>query len=76
MPSKHDQWVEKVSARTDTRQQDEERAEKSRKRQFRSMYLAQKKGGVTYRELSEITGLSEIRVAQILREERGKDVDS
>lgn len=51
----------------------EAKAKARRARLFRVMFKTHKDGHATYRELSEITGLSEIRVAQILREERGRD---
>lgn len=47
----------------------EDRAARLRRKQF-TYILRSHKAGLTYREIAQITGLTEIRIAQILRAER------
>lgn len=72
MPSKKQKAIERLTLATEAREAAEERAKKRRAKLFRLMSKEQAAGNLTYREISEITGLSEIRVAQILREERDR----
>lgn len=60
---------EKLTDITDTRRKAEDRAAKARKKQS-AFILRAHKAGLTYAELATITGLTPIRVAQILRAER------
>ena len=71
MSAKKDRAREKLTALCRESDRDEVKAVRSRHRKFAFMPKAND-AGVTYRELAEISGLSEIRVAQILRAEREK----
>lgn len=59
----------KLVAVTQERKAAEQQAEKLRHKQFRFI-LKSHQAGLTYREIAQITNLTEIRVAQILRAER------
>lgn len=58
-----------LAAITAENRKDEAKAKRSRNKKFAQMLKAAN-AGVTYREIAQISGLSEIRVAQILRAER------
>ena len=66
---KRDKAREKLAAVTAARQNAEQQAEALRHKQFRFILKAHQ-SGLTYRECAQITGLTEIRIAQILRAER------
>lgn len=70
MTTRKEKAIERLSLAAESRNQAEARAAKRRAKLFRLMHREQSAGNLTYREISEIVGLSEIRVAQILREER------
>ena len=70
MTTRKEKAIERLSTATTQREQAESRAAKRRAKLFKLMYREQAAGNLTYREIAEITGLSEIRVAQILRDER------
>ena len=61
--------MEKLEAVTEARIEAEQKADALRHKQFRYILKAHQ-NGLTYRECAEITGLTEIRIAQILRAER------
>ena len=62
--------VEKLTALSDGRKQAEEVAERKRHTMFAGMLKAYD-AGMTYEEIAEVTGLSKIRVSQVLSEQRG-----
>lgn len=63
--------VEKLTALSDGRKQAEENAERKRHIMFAGMLKAFD-AGMTYDEIADVTGLSKIRVSQVLAEQRGK----
>lgn len=69
MPSRKEQARADLVDATAQRKAAEDRAVKKRQKQFRKCLKAAE-AGLTYREIHDITGLSEIRVSQILRDER------
>lgn len=72
MASKKAKQIERLTAAAEARSTAERRAEIKRRKLFRAMLTAHESGELSYRDIHEITGLSEIRVAQILRAEREK----
>lgn len=68
-----DEAKAKLAVLTEKADAAEARAKRLRGRQRRFLFKQQRNGNLTYREISEIIGRSEIRVAQILREERERD---
>lgn len=66
---KRDIAREKLTQVTTERHNAERRAESLRRKQFRYI-LKSHEAGLTYREIAEVVGLTEIRIAQILRAER------
>lgn len=70
MSTRKQKAIDRLTVATTNRNQAEVRASKRRAKLFKLMHREQAAGNLTYREIAEITGLSEIRVAQILREER------
>lgn len=63
--------VEKLTAMSDARKEAESLADRKRHVMFAGMLKAFD-AGMTYEEIADITGLSKIRVSQILAEQRGK----
>lgn len=72
MSTRKQKVVEKLTLAVEEADKAERRAVTKRRKKFRAMLVAYETGQVTYRDLKDITGLSEIRVAQILREQREK----
>lgn len=70
MSTRKQKVVEKLTLACEESEKADARAVSKRQRKFRAMLRAHESGTVTYRELAEIAGVSEIRVAQILREQR------
>lgn len=68
-PKRKSAAVDALKAITAQNKKDEAVAKKSRNKKFAQMLKAAD-AGVTYREIATLSGLSEIRVAQILRAER------
>ena len=68
-PARKSKAEEKLAALAKARNQAELDAVKKRRTLFKGMLRAFD-AGVTYDELSNITGLTTVRVAQILRDER------
>jgi DNA-directed RNA polymerase specialized sigma24 family protein len=60
---------EKLVKVTEDRKAAEDKADRLRRKQFRFI-LKSHQSGLTYREIAAVTGLTEIRIAQILRAER------
>jgi DNA-directed RNA polymerase specialized sigma24 family protein len=72
MTTKKQKRVDELKAACEESDKADRRAVAKRQKKFRSMLRAHEAGAATYRDLAEISGLSEIRVAQILREQREK----
>lgn len=62
---------EKLGELADIRIDLEERAERARHRMYAGMLRAHK-AGMTYDDIAGVTGLSKIRVSQVLAEQRDK----
>lgn len=73
MSSRKQKATERLTLATEARNSAEDRANKRRAKLYRIMSKEQAAGNLTYREIAAITGLSEIRVAQVLREERDRN---
>jgi len=69
MPNRKETARQRLTELSAVRSRDEARAERSRRKFFKGMLKAFN-AGLTYREIADISGLSEIRVSQILRQVR------
>lgn len=69
-PARKAKAVEKLSELVDARDKAEKLADRARHRMYRGV-LKSFDAGLTYAEIAEITGLSKIRVSQVLAEQRG-----